>query len=879
MRVRTFWFTTLLMLCHPQLWSQALTKQFPPAADPASAQSASIGQSPAPALSSATAADIPDDASVHSTLPEAHVVPAPPTGTPVEIDAPTQSSVKTKDGVVYTLLGDAKHQAVIHYKDYVVSADRVTYNRDTSDIVAEGNLHIDGGPDQAHLIAAHGTMNLDAHTGHFYDVSGTLGEGRASETKLVTNFVPGVGTTTQRKMVLTSSSPFAISGKELIAMGEQRYHVVDGTMTSCMLPNPDWQLAARNFYLENGIARGKSSWFELDGLPLVHKVPVFYMPYVTHAVNSDSRETGFTIPILGNDTTKGFILGEDVYFVLGRSADLIVGAQYFSKRGFAPRAQFRLRGRDNDFATFRFNSLLDRLPGTANQGGVDLIFDGRHDFSPETRAVADMEYLSSYTYREEFEDNYAVAINSEVKSQAFLSHAHNALAEGVTFNRYQSFESSAGSSSGEQEITILHVPTLAFDGIDQYLEGTPLMWGLSSTATGLSRTEPGFQTSRVVPRLDVYPHLTMPLHFDGWTLRPLVAVRDTLYGKSQNPGPLGIVPSERDASVNRKDFETSLELRPPALERDFSSPWLTHLLGAELRHTIEPDVQYKYVTGIGNFDSILRFDAVDVASNTNELDYSLMQRLFLRHLRPHPCTGDDALGPDDMCGGETVNWLSWQVAQKYFFDDHFGGAITPRTRNVLDTTLDLTGVAFLSRPRAYSPVTSRLRWQTTSATNLEWDVDYDTKTGRLDSSNLFAAYKHGDFTFTLGDAHLHTLNGATSSADTSTSSGTTTTGTTTTPSTVTPPEINFNQLRLSAIYGSPVKRGLSAGVSVGYDFTLDKLQYGEVQANYNWNCCGLSFEVRRYSLGVVPEHTTYLYNFTLANVGSAGSLSWAERVF
>jgi LPS-assembly protein len=256
-----------------------------------------------------------------------------------------------------------------------------------------------------------------------------------------------------------------------------------------------------------------------------------------------------------------------------------------------------------------------------------------------------------------------------------------------------------------------------------------------------------------------------------------------------------------------------------------------------------------------------------------------MQRLFLRHLRPHPCTGDDALGPDDMCGGETVNWLSWQVAQKYFFDDHFGGAITPRTRNVLDTTLDLTGVAFLSRPRAYSPVTSRLRWQTTSATNLEWDVDYDTKTGRLDSSNLFAAYKHGDFTFTLGDAHLHTLNGATSSADTSTSSGTTTTGTTTTGSTVTPPEINFNQLRLSAIYGSPVKRGLSAGVSVGYDFTLDKLQYGEVQANYNWNCCGLSFEVRRYSLGVVPEHTTYLYNFTLANVGSAGSLSWAERVF
>ena len=870
MRARTFLCITLLLLCHPQLWSQALTKQLPPAG-PASAQSAGQAQTQADNGAKTTAADgtLPDDASVDSTIPEAHVVPPPPVGVPVKIEADAQSYLKTDGAGIYTLNG----HVVIHYKDYVISADHATYNQDTSEVVANGNLHVDGGPDNAHLIATHGTMNLDAHTGHFYDVSGTLGEGRSSEVKTVTNFIPGVGATAQNKLVLTSTSPFAVSGKEIIQTGQQQYHVIQGTMTSCALPNPDWQLIAHNFFLNNGVARGKSSWFELQGLPLVHKVPVFYMPYVTHAINSDSRQTGIEIPILGNDTTKGLIFGEDVYFVLGRSADLTVGAQYFSKRGFAPNAMFRYRGRGYDFATFRFNSLLDRLPGTENQGGVDLLFDGRHDFSKETRAVADLEYLSSYTYRQEFEDTYAIAINSEVKSQAFLSHSHNAFAEALTFNRYQSFESSAGSPNGEEEIRIQHHPTLAFDGVDQYLEGTPLMWGMSATGTGLSRSEPGFSTSHTVPRLDFYPHLALPVHFDGWTLRPMVAVRDTFYGKSQNSGPLGMVPSERDASLNRKDFEASMDFRPPALERDFSAPWLVHLLGAEVRHTLEPEIEYKYVTGIENFNSVLRFDTVDVASNTNELDYGLTQRLFLRHLHPHPCKGDDALGPDDMCGGETINWLSWQVAQKYFFDDHFGGAITPHSRNVLDTTLDLSGVAFLDRPRAYSPVISRLRWQTTSATNLEWDVDYDTKTGRLDSSNLFAGYKHGDFTFTLGDAHLHTLAGA------APASGTPGTGTGTTTTATTPPETDFNQLRLTAVYGSPIKRGLSVGMNTGYDFTLERLQYAGVQTNYNWNCCGLSFEVRRYSLGTVPEHTTYLYNFTLANVGSAGSLSWAERVF
>ncbi|WP_164981411.1 LPS-assembly protein LptD [Silvibacterium dinghuense] len=868
MRARTFLCTMLLLLCHSQLWSQALTKQFPLGGTALSSSSASTPSSAVKTPVSDSSA-LPEDASVESQIPEAHVVPPPPQGIPVRIQADSQTYVKADSGGVYTLLG----HVVIHYKDYIISADRATYNQDTGEIVGNGHLHIDGGPDEAHLMADHGTINPDAHTGHFYDVSGTLGHGRTSEPKLITKFVSGSGEVQQAKVLLASSSPFAITGKELIETGERQYHVIDGSMTSCQLPNPDWRLIAQNFFLNNNVAKGANSWFEFDGLPVVHRVPVFYLPYVTHPIDSDSRQSGFVIPSFGSDTTKGLILGEDYYQVLGRSADLTVGSQYYSKRGFAPRALFRYRGRDYDFATFRFVSLLDRLPGTENQGGVDMLFDGRHDFGPETRAVADLEYLSSYTYRQEFEDNYVVAINSEVKSQAFLSHAHNGLAESVAFNRYESYESSSTTSSGEQEIKIIHAPTLAFDGVDQYLPGTPLMWGVTTTGTGLSRSEPGFQTTHFIPRIDLEPHLAMPLHFDSWHVRPAVGVRDTFYGSSQNPAPIGELPTERDASLNRKDFEADIDVRPPALERDFSSPLLAKIFGADLRHTIEPEVEYRYVGGIDNFSSVMRFDTVDVASNTNELGYYLHQKIFLRPLKPHPCKGDEALGPDDMCSSETSAWLNWEVGQKFFFNNTFGGAITDRTRNVLDTTLDLTGVAFVSHPRDYSPIISRLRMQTTSTTNLEWDMDYDTKTGRLDSSNLFGTYKHGDFSFTLADAHLHTLPGASPPSDAKSSTSTLTTTTSSSE------EINFNQLRLTAVYGSPLKTGLSVGMNTGYDFTLDQLQYAGVQTTYNWNCCGLSFEVRRYALGTVPEHTTYLYNFTLANVGTAGSLSWAERVF
>ncbi len=199
----------------------------------------------------------------------------------------------------------------------------------------------------------------------------------------------------------------------------------------------------------------------------------------------------------------------------------------------------------------------------------------------------------------------------------------------------------------------------------------------------------------------------------------------------------------------------------PRVEGDFAAPWLEHLLGGDLRHTIEPALSYRYVTGINNFRQILRFDQTDVASNTNEMEYGLTQRLFVRHLPPHPCKGDEALGPNPMCGGGTRDWISWRVAQKYYFEPDFDGAITPGTPNPLETTLDFTGVDFLTGSRHTTPVISRLRMRTTTATDAEWDLDYDVKEGRITSSNVFAAYQHGYYRFQFGDSYMNVPLGVT----------------------------------------------------------------------------------------------------------------------
>ena len=80
----------------------------------------------------------------------------------------------------------------------------------------------------------------------------------------------------------------------------------DGTVTSCQLPHPDWQLYAGKFSVDSEKARASHSVFRLLNVPLL------YLPYVTHPVDTGSRQSGILIPVIGNSSTKGLVLGRAV---------------------------------------------------------------------------------------------------------------------------------------------------------------------------------------------------------------------------------------------------------------------------------------------------------------------------------------------------------------------------------------------------------------------------------------------------------------------------------------------------------------------------------------------------------------------------------------
>ena len=937
--VLLFISTTLVAAGHQHLHAQEVTNEEPPAASAQSVTAADASNLPsAPEPQQQVSPDL-------SGIPHATVLPNRP-----ESIAVLESDTQSKHGDLYLLAGDV----VITYHDHVLHADTVTYNAATGEAVAEGHMRLTGGENDEYIEATHGTYNVRTGTGRFYDVKGSVGMTNSSPAETSTNSTtPGTAPVTH-KTGYQSSNPFIFGGKVVVKTGPTNYEVYDGSVTSCLLPHPDWQLFSNHFSITNQKATGTSSTFKLLGIPLL------FLPYVTHPTDTDERQSGLLIPEIGyssasKDTgSKGLTIGEQAYLTLGRSADLTVGTIYYSLRGFSENGTFRYRGPADDFFTAHLSALQDRGYTTSaglyvNQGGQDITVGFRRQLNTNTRLVGDGEYLSSYVYREVFTENFNQAVSTDITSILYLTHQNNGYSLDGRFDRYQGLKVVPVGTTPGEEVKIFHSPSIDFTAIDHPIAGTPLLWNLDASNALVKRVQPSF-TSAMVERFDVRPELSLPLSFDGWHIMSSVASRETFYSRSRL-APYGnlATPIELNASANRADVEATVDIRPPALERTFTVPEkLRWLLGNEVRHTIEPEITYRDVSGVNNFLSVLRFDDVDVVSDTNELEYGLTQHLYFRPppkkvTPPKPgCpvapsqqaveqkpmatvstpTADEsspdapedvqstipaqqpsndangipnasATAPDmptrthrhaDPCApaapAQTAQqeWFSWKLAQKNFFNQTFGGAVINNRRNILETTLGFSGIAFLTEPRSISPLISRMRFRTSGHVDLEYDFDLDIDAGKFNSQNIFldvhekrmfAGFSYarlnapGRFYTEVIDSATDVVTGLTSSATS-----------------------NFSQVRLLGGYGTPSKPGISAAAGAGLDLnagsgqdTSGLAQYITLQGSYNWNCCGLTVEYRKYDLGAIRDEGSYRFNFTLANIGTAGNLRRNESLF
>jgi len=222
------------------------------------------------------------------------------------------------------------------------------------------------------------------------------------------------------------------------------------------------------------------------------------------------------------------------------------------------------------------------------------------------------------------------------------------------------------------------------------------------------------------------------------------ALRETAYTISQTPDLLGTnggVPTISHDALNRTDLKPRWICGRRLWERDFALiRW-----NREIAPCDRTGDHYRYVGGIGSqAQRVLLMDTTDIATNTNEVGYSLTQRFYLRPAGGQSCAStDDKTASKDCQQTQPREWASWQVAQKFYIDSSFGGALISDRRNVFDATLDLSGAAFLTGPRNLSPVTSRLRFEAIDNLRIQWDLDYDPKAGLFGADNMYAGLQLG----------------------------------------------------------------------------------------------------------------------------------------
>lgn len=802
---------------------------------------------------------------------------------PVEINA--RQCEKNND--TYLLIGDVE----IKFTDYVFHGDMVTYDATSGEVTTTGNAALDGGSRDMHIKASHASYNVRSRTGKFYDVTGTTGARYQG-----------------KNVALTSSSPIQFSGRMVEQTGPDEYVLHEGSVTSCELPHPKWVFNAGTIILRvGGSARIYNSTFRLKG------VPIIYLPFASAPVERLGRQSGFLIPSAGTSTAKGQFVGDSYFWAINRSADATLGASYLSKRGWSLIEGFRAKPSQKSFINFNYFQVLDRgivqdvqqvgaPPGTTvptklNQGGEDIKLNAETTFAHDVRGVASLDYLSSFAFRLAFTDNFSQAVNSEVKSTAFVTKSFNDL-NGISLNafgsRYQNFQS---STNNDDAISISHIPGLEVDNVDQRIPGTPLYGSYDVAAEGLRRTELNFTTQGVVGRFGASPEVSLPIRLGGWLFRPSAQLNDTFYTQQQVlqtiPGQATPQESPIHNVLNRRAIGGSLELRPPALAKEFDGEFL----GRKFKHTIEPRIVYRYTNGVEKFSDIIRFDYRDILSNTNEVEFGVVQRLYSKHAHTacqdrdqsndnsgsagsstQPSTpAASAVSKADCAPAGADEFITWEVKAKHFIDSSFGGAVVNGTRNVLATTVDFSGVAFLTDPRRFSPIVSKLRLRTSKNSDVQWQLDYDTKKGRINASTFYTTLHFGNFFVEGSHAYLQ------APGDVATDALGNPLPTCASPHKVSEPTCVlpvFNQLRALMGYGNPTKRGWSAAANTGVDSEFSLLQYSGAQTSYNWDCCGISFEYqRRFSIANLSNENQYRFSFTLANIGSFGDMKRQTRLF
>lgn len=914
----------------------------------------------------------------------------------VEIVADKQSKTGDLfiyDGYVNATLGDVRLQA-----------DHVTFNNVTGDIVAEGNVIFDQGADQR-VTARRAEINSFTRKGVFWETTGFTNRTQTGE------YIFFTATRVEKTGPLT-------------------YELYNAEVTACEDVIPKWKFQARRAELKLGDRiTMHNSVFRVKSLP------AFVLPFAWIPATRSERKSGFLLPTTGTSNQKGRTLKLAYYQTLGDSADITFRNDIYTQRGLGFGAEFRAQTDEKSFLRMGIYAVKDRLfgPPGESQGGTAFIAEGQQYFPHGWVAVGNVSLVTNLAFRQIFSDDISQVVNPRRESTFYAnnntrSFSFNFLASNETTTLFRPSRDPASTPDvgSSFDVHIRQAPEIDMTVYPRRLLGNLPIYFSFDTSLGALKREETVDSSTVlvtpaaVQRFDFQPKITVPLAtFAGIAITPSLSLRETFYTSSIDPAVPAFDPDSFATSaadprldptnplfnpniklfdsaafdpiipqdISRHYAELAVEVRPPALEKTYMNDDGT----ARFKHLIEPAVTYRLIKGIGEeFNKIILFDERDAVANTNEFEYSVVNRFYTnrstsdigskrarkrnRIVNDHEMetvspdgdkkknkkkdrnesasptpekpaeqktpdsdeakteatdeqsgeaskadpkkqkleTGEKAeLGKrgngrqgkdnvqtdkdqgaqenedgekDSSAGNSTAasvadpgtvatnedappqsyEFMTVKVAQKYFIDRDFGGALVEGRRNQFYPINTLSGFTSGGRERSFSPVNVAVRYRPLSSVYADLRMDVGTEDGAVRNVVVGGGVRKDKVSVSVSYYLSRRIEIAPNSFEPGTFPG--------------------NQIGTNIQVGNSTQ-GLYGGARISYDFTdqfisSTEISQGRLRSSrsylgYGWDCCGVQFNYNTFKAGLRNE-SALSFTFTLAGLGSFGTDQFSQ---
>ncbi len=202
-------------------------------------------------------------------------------------------------------IAHSRGNPVVLYQDQILSADELTYDKNTTIVEAKGTVNLFKA-NQYHAISDYSRYNLTTDTRYskpyfMFD--------QASQTWLSTEEAQGC---------------------------ENEIDLAGGVVSGCDATDPLWKIRFSSADYDT-----EAMWLNLFNARLeINDVPVFYLPYFGYPTDR-TRRSGLLIPSFGLSSSEGFYYLQPIYFAPHNWWDLELRPQIRTTRGEGLYADFR----------------------------------------------------------------------------------------------------------------------------------------------------------------------------------------------------------------------------------------------------------------------------------------------------------------------------------------------------------------------------------------------------------------------------------------------------------------------------------------------------------------------------------------------------------